>query len=361
MIAHNLGFSFYRQLRNDHICFAYQGNFTDEMTHKIISLCEYNITNKEDVAKMRKKVSFLMAESFQNIVRHMDGTEASSETVTRPGMFLARSFSSSYYIISANVIQNSRIDHVSSKLEQVNSLGPDQLKDLYVEMLTTGEISDKGGAGLGFIEMARKSGHKLQYEFQKVNEEFSFFYLGIQLGGTQENPGNDLLDLGKGFHKELSDHDVQMLYKGDFSQESILPLLKVVEDNLATNERATGARKRVFFVLVELLKNMSKHGQEKDGIFFIGRKGAKYWISCGNYIDEKSSVNLKGQLDHLTGLSLLELNDLYKKTKGEDLSSESGNVGLGLIEIARSCSEKPDYSFCPDGDNRVFYSMNLTV
>jgi hypothetical protein len=38
-------------------------------------------------------------------------------------------------------------------------------------------ISEVGGAGLGFIDMARKSENKLSYSFDKINDRISFFTL----------------------------------------------------------------------------------------------------------------------------------------------------------------------------------------
>ena len=43
-------------------------------------------------------------------------------------------------------------------------MSPEELKVHYLEKLKTTELSDKGGAGLGMIDMARKSGNKLGYK-----------------------------------------------------------------------------------------------------------------------------------------------------------------------------------------------------
>ena len=40
-----------------------------------------------------------------------------------------------------------------------------------------GRLSDRGGAGLGFIDIAKKTGEKLIYSFLKINEKRSFFVL----------------------------------------------------------------------------------------------------------------------------------------------------------------------------------------
>jgi hypothetical protein len=38
-------------------------------------------------------------------------------------------------------------------------------------------ISEKGGAGLGFIDIARKTGNPLEYHFEPIDEKNSFFLL----------------------------------------------------------------------------------------------------------------------------------------------------------------------------------------
>ena len=38
-------------------------------------------------------------------------------------------------------------------------------------------MSDKGGAGLGFITIAMKSANKLKTKFEKINDNFSLFTL----------------------------------------------------------------------------------------------------------------------------------------------------------------------------------------
>ena len=48
-------------------------------------------------------------------------------------------------------------------------------------MLSNGEMSDKGGGGLGFIDIAKKSGEKLNYHIRKIDEKYSFFTLTVKI------------------------------------------------------------------------------------------------------------------------------------------------------------------------------------
>jgi hypothetical protein len=63
-------------------------------------------------------------------------------------------------------------------LDEINSLDKDGLKSLYKEIIKSSSgLTDKGGAGLGFVDMARKSGQKLVYKFQDIDDQTSFFSL----------------------------------------------------------------------------------------------------------------------------------------------------------------------------------------
>lgn len=357
-------------LKDDNLCFGYQGDFTDDMTEKIVALSEHSINNLEEAKKLRKKVSFLMAESFQNIVRHADSPAAKNRLADKIGMFMARSMANSYYIVSSNIIENKFIESIRSRLERVNNMSGDELKSVYMEILSQGDLSAKGGAGLGFIEMARKSGQQLKFYFEKVNDQFSLFYLGIKLkAGNDElkKTSNDLvlLDFAKDFHQQLNKGNILMIYKGDFSRESILPLLKVVEENMERNIEEFKIKKKVFYVLIELLQNISKHAWIvngiRDGIFMIGKKDRYYQIMVGNLMENSSVNTLKTKLGTINALDSEALAKLYKTTLLEGGVGEKGGAGVGFIDIARSASEKMDYAFIPFSDGLTFFSLNITV
>ena len=47
--------------------------------------------------------------------------------------------------------------------------------------LSTAEISEKGGAGLGLIVMAKTTKQKIKYDFEKINDKFSYFAMQLNL------------------------------------------------------------------------------------------------------------------------------------------------------------------------------------
>jgi hypothetical protein len=89
--------------------------------------------------------------------------------------------------MAGNPIRKENMPKLEKTLEHINSLDKDGLKDLYKEIIKNTTISDKGGAGLGFVDMARKSGEKLEYEFPDMSAEYYFFCLKVNVPRESEN------------------------------------------------------------------------------------------------------------------------------------------------------------------------------
>ena len=88
--------------------------------------------------------------------------------------------------MSGNPVRKENIPPLQKALERINGLDKDGLKELYKEIIKNTTISDKGGAGLGFVDMARKSGEKLEWSFADMNDEFSFFCLKVNIARNKE-------------------------------------------------------------------------------------------------------------------------------------------------------------------------------
>ena len=119
-------------------------------------------------------------ESLQNLFHHVDSPpgilEGSGDSY---GLFLLSKTSAGYKVVTGNFIRNERIPQLREKLEKINSLTKEELKDFYKFVLNNQEFSAKGGGGLGLIDIARKTGSKLVYVFQPYDENFHFFDFSV--------------------------------------------------------------------------------------------------------------------------------------------------------------------------------------
>lgn len=165
-------FDLHQTMVDEHLILVYEGEFTQEITKSVLSMAERNMDSTGEESSIKRKVFNVMVECLQNIVKHADQEERDNAAI-----FLIGRSKDSYLIISGNPIKQEDKSILTSNLEKINSLDKDGLKELYKDIIKNTEISDKGGAGLGFVDMARKSGRKLDYEFIDQENGSAFFCL----------------------------------------------------------------------------------------------------------------------------------------------------------------------------------------
>ncbi len=165
---------------------VYEGEFTQEITKSVLSMAERNMDSVGEESNIKRKVFNVMVECLQNICKHAD--EAPVTDSRNAAIFMIGKHDNEYIITSGNPIANDKIEPLSEKLALINSLDKEGLKALYKDIITKGgELSEKGGAGLGFVDMARKSGQKLEYDFHPVNDKTSFFSLKTTISRAGAN------------------------------------------------------------------------------------------------------------------------------------------------------------------------------
>ena len=156
---------------------VYEGEFTQEITKSILAMVERNMDSMGEEASVKRKVFNVMVESLQNIVKHCDQVLHPEQEKKHMAIFMISKMKEEYVITSGNAVTKESEEKLKDRLDSINALDKDGLKKLYKDIIKTTEISDKGGAGLGFVDMARKSGKKLDYDFSEINDTHSFFSL----------------------------------------------------------------------------------------------------------------------------------------------------------------------------------------
>lgn len=142
-----------------------------------LQVIEQLIGSITDDRKSQKRFFYIILEAIQNVFRHQD--HAGKGKVE--SLFIIGKHNGEPYIVTANPVSHSQEATLEHKLQQLARMSNEELKMLYRDMLETGERSDAGGGNLGLIEIARKSGNALEYGFEKVDDEVSYFVLRIKL------------------------------------------------------------------------------------------------------------------------------------------------------------------------------------
>ncbi len=170
-------YSFYKSMNEQKVQLVYEGEITHQITKAFTSLTETNMQLDEESHSTQKKVFHVMVECLQNLGKHAECLDDSGKLKDGRGVFLLCKNDDAYTITTGNILSKSKIPEMTEVLEKINSLDKDGLKQLYKHQIKEGRLSHKGGAGLGFIDMAKKTGNKLSYNFLSLNDEHSFFVL----------------------------------------------------------------------------------------------------------------------------------------------------------------------------------------
>lgn len=357
-------YSLYNEFKDEKISLVYFGVFNDEITSMLIDLSEVYISKNNLLSKIRKKASFLIAESFQNIIKHgILEKQNISEIQYAKDFFQISILDDRIVISSANVLENQFITKIDAKIDFINTLDSDDLKTFYHAMLENGSLSNKGGAGLGLIEMVRKSGLPLNRSFISLTEGYSLLILSIEIPINEELKEHKVnIESIETRYKKLVEGGILMLYKGDFSSSSNSSLIDMLNSNFANEGEIRSDKVKNIVAIIEVMQNISKHGKiingYKEGIFALSIINSELYIECSNFVNQEDYKNLKNTLKTIKSSSIEEIEKIYKNKLSSAYLTDD-NSGLGLLEIARFTQNAFEYSFVETPENEIFYTIKI--
>lgn len=185
----SMTYSYYKNMQLNNIIFVYQGEVTADLVSSILQMVENKLEGEGEDRKVKKRVFNVMVECLQNVYHHLDAlppTDPSNPVRDKTALLMIGREEKDYYIITGNHILNDRLPDLKMRLDRINKASKEELKQLYQEVLTGTGFSEKGTAGLGMIDIARKSGQRLGYDFHPVNERYSFFSLEARVSRIAE-------------------------------------------------------------------------------------------------------------------------------------------------------------------------------
>lgn len=165
-------------MNQENAVLIYSGEFNQEIVKSMLSYAEGKLDSSGIDDLVKKKIFNVMVEMLQNITKHQ---YVEDSTIVQPCFILIEE-ENHYNLLTGNPIKIDTTEMVAGRINQVNSLNADELKDLYKQARLNSRISDVGGAGLGFIDMARKTENKLDFGFHDINSSiYKYFTLKAQV------------------------------------------------------------------------------------------------------------------------------------------------------------------------------------
>ncbi len=174
---------YYKKLNGGDVIVAYKGSITTELINNVLESVESKLEDASEQSKIRKKVYNVLVESLQNLFHHVEDLPSGGkeEFESKFGILVVSRVNDSYKITTGNFITSDKIKFLKDKIDKINSLSKEELKDMYKFILNHQKLSAKGGGGLGLVDIARKTGNKLEYKFENYNDDYYFFNLDVMI------------------------------------------------------------------------------------------------------------------------------------------------------------------------------------
>lgn len=170
----------FKKMNEGEVILSYKGSITADLITNVLGLIEIKLDDTVEKPNIRKRVYNVLVESLQNLFHHVDEPDDSLKSYgNNYGIFVISDVTNGYLISTGNFIKNDRQSNLKERIDKINSLTKDELKEYYKFILNSQKFTEKGGGGLGLIDIAKRAGKNLEYNFYNFNDKFSFFSLSI--------------------------------------------------------------------------------------------------------------------------------------------------------------------------------------
>ncbi len=180
MLAKDM-YDFRGYLQEGGIIFCYSGYVTEEVLTGIGSALKRKLELEDTDRRTTKGLFSVFVEQVQNVIRYSaegepkDQADMSMDLLY--GVLTVGKVDGKYFVSCGNLVRKSDVNRLDASLDHIQKLDKDGLKALYKKTLKGETPEGSKGAGVGFIDIARRAENGFDYDFARVDDDFSYFCL----------------------------------------------------------------------------------------------------------------------------------------------------------------------------------------
>lgn len=348
----NLIYPLYETFKDDELALFYLGKFSDKSLLALTDIVHSLDQKSKNFGKLRSKAIYLMIEAFQNIIRYSLNTYSNN-------FFMTRKIKNNIYISTANVVSDQKVIDLKQRIDDLNNMNREALREKYRSILENKQFSEAGGAGLGLVEISRKTKQKIDYHFENYFQKDNIFYILIKYLQDEVENKTDVY-ITKDLYSFLDLNNIILFFKHEFDETINEAVIRACDLNFISNNNRQ--KKLAFHLSIEVLQNMSLHAYKNkdktEGVFFIAKQNDNYIVNAGNLIANDNLKDFIKFLKIIKNSTKKELDLMYREQLLEE--NFDGNGGLGFIDIAREAIEF-NYRFFKINQNFSFFAFTFKI
>lgn len=316
----------YDVLAGDRFGLLYSGRFHDEHTASLIALGEETARSSE--RSHRQRLSFVMVEAYQNIVRHRARLTGAMDRCAGRCLFMLRSRDQGDEVVAIDPVPDAETGMLRDVLARIGGSDVKQLKQLFLDRLRDGTRTVRGGAGLGLIEMARRSGNGMRHDLLPLDAAHRLFLLQVMVGAPIERatPVEEVLRL----HTLTAVNELLLLCRCGGSAAAQEAILHMIGKDVGDGTEGSAALQRAFLAATEWLQGP---GMTERSFVAIGREADAYVLVAGGCVPRADASRWSDEVLRINALSPMERERHYRNSLlGRGTPA---HLSTGLLDLAR--------------------------
>lgn len=334
----------FEALRHDRVAYGYSGAFQDEHSVRLIALGE-SAAPPDDKNIGRGKLAYVMVEAYQNIIRHRAILPEEIERGEGRSLFLLRTQEGSAHVMAVNPMKAEGVPGLEATMAQLAGRDRSELKEMFMSGLQRAGEAKRRGAGLGLIEMARRSGNDLAFMMRGLGEDHRLLILAIRLGPNVD--ADQVVREGAVIVGTVVMQDVLVFHKGEWTPAVEELLLHTVQNDLDRRTDRSAIRGRVCLAMFDAMRNAVT---TKPAFVAAVRSGEHDELIAGGVMTEEEAERLEQQVNEMSAWDSFLLQRHYR----EAIVNKTGDARrTGLLELMREAAEPLRLSRWPTKDGTL--------
>ena len=168
-------------MEQDGIIFSFSGPMNHDIVEGIGGAIRAKIGEGESGdRKVALKVFSIFVEQVENVINYSAEKDPLDSHMSF-GIVVVGKKDDLFFISGGNRIETGNCVKLEKYLTKLSRMDKGELKVFYKERRRAERAEGSKGAGIGFIEMARKSSTALEFSFRKIDDKYSFFTIKITI------------------------------------------------------------------------------------------------------------------------------------------------------------------------------------
>lgn len=170
--------NFYELLDKEKILFSYKGMLDGDLIDYILQMVDKRLKNIKIKKAVRKKVVNVLVECIQNSYHHANGEDVQSQDSS---FIVVSQTPSDFIVYTGNYVSPQEAKQLDTQLETINAMDENDLREFYIKNLNKDKLPTSGGAGLGLVDISRRSGNKIIYNFDEISDDSLLFSMQVKV------------------------------------------------------------------------------------------------------------------------------------------------------------------------------------